>query len=177
MRAALLALLAAAAAACASPGPAQPSPAVDAARYMGRWYEIARYPHWFERGCVAVTADYALNPDGSVAVLNTCRVGSPDGPVRTARGTAWRTDATGSRYKVSFFRPFTGPYWIVALDPDYRWALVGHPRRSSLWILSRTPRLPPQTEAAILKTAAGLGYDTRRLVRDRPLARSSLLSR
>ena len=143
----------------------QPMPRIEVSRYMGRWYEIARYPQWFERGCHAVTADYSLRPDGSVAVVNTCRQGSVDGPVKTARAKAWPVDPGNSRFKVRFFWPFDGDYWIIMADPAYRWAVVGHPRRTSLWILSRTPALPDGVEAEILRKVAALGYDPARLER------------
>lgn len=149
----------------AVPLDSQPMPRVEIPRYLGRWYEIARYPQWFERDCHAVTADYSLNPDGSIAVLNTCRRGSVSGPVKTAKAKAWPIHPGNSRLKVRFFWPFRGDYWIVLLDPEYRWAVVGHPRRSSLWILSRTPSLAAGVEAEILRQVAALGYDTARLER------------
>lgn len=150
-----------------APLDSQPMPRVDAARYMGRWYEIARMPSRFEKGCDGVTADYALQKDGSVSVLNTCRKGGPQGPARTAKAKAWSVHESGSRYLVSFFRPFKAPYWIIDLDPDYRWAAVGHPERKYLWILSREPSLPPETEAALLERLKAMGYDVDRLERPR----------
>lgn len=148
-----------------APYDSQPMPKVDAARYMGKWYEVARYPNRFERGCDGVTAEYALQKDGSVSVLNTCHKGGPAGPARTAKAKAWRLEESGSRYAVSFLRPFKAPYWIIDLDPQYRWAAVGHPERKYLWILSREPVLPPATEAALLERLRALGYDTDRLER------------
>lgn len=145
----------------------QPMPRVDAARYMGKWYEIARLPNRFERGCDGVTAEYAAQKDGSVSVLNTCRKGGPQGPASTAKAKAWSVHESGSRYQVSFFRPFKAPYWIIDLDPEYRWAAVGHPERKFLWILSRAPSLPPETEAPLLERLKALGYDTGRLERPR----------
>ncbi len=141
-------------------------PHVQLSRYMGRWYEIARYPKWFEKNCYGVTADYALRPDGTLSVLNTCHEGSSRGPVRTASGRAWKTGASNARLRVRFFWPFSSPYWIIELDPDYRWAVVGHPQRKYLWILSRTPKLPQKVEAGILKRLAALGYDVSKLKLD-----------
>ena len=150
--------------ACAkAPLDSQPMPRVDVPRYMGRWYEIARYPQRFEKGCAGVTAEYALRPDGSVSVLNTCRQGGLQGPVRTASARAWSVDPSGSRCEVSFFRPFKAPYWIVGLDPDYRWALVGHPKREYFWLLSRAPVMAEADRKAALDEAARLGYDLARL--------------
>jgi apolipoprotein D and lipocalin family protein len=150
-----------------APFDSQPMPKVDAARYMGKWYEIARMPSRFERGCDGVTAEYALQKDGSVSVLNTCHEGGPKGPARTAKAKAWGVHESGSRYQVSFFRPFKAPYWIIDLDPEYRWVAVGHPERKYLWILSREPSLPPGTEAALLARLQALGYDIGRLERPR----------
>ena len=143
----------------------QPMPQLDLKRYMGRWYEIARYPKWFERNCHAVTADYALQADGTVSVLNSCRKGSVTGRLTTAKAKAWSVHPSQSRFKVRFFWPFNGPYWIIAVDPEYRWAVVGHPKRSSLWLLSRTPRLDPAVEDAIMKKLLALGYDPSKLER------------
>ena len=160
----LLALAAALLAACArAPLDSQPMPRVEIPRYMGKWYEIARYPQRFEKGCAGVTAEYALRPDGSVSVLNTCRQGGPQGPARTASARAWSVDPSGSRFEVSFFRPFKAPYWIVGLGPDYRWALVGHPERKYFWLLSRTPAMAEADRKAALDEAARLGYDLSRL--------------
>lgn len=162
MRRALL--LAALLGACAkAPLDSQPMPRVDVPRYMGKWYEIARYPQRFEKGCAGVTAEYALRPDGSVTLLNTCRQGGLQGPARTATARAWSVDPSGSRFEVSFFRPFKAPYWIVGLGPDYRWALVGHPRREYFWLLSRTPAMTEDDRKAALDEAARLGYDLSRL--------------
>lgn len=140
-------------------------PSVETAKYMGKWYEIARLPNRFEKGCDGVTAEYALHKDGTVSVVNTCRKGGPEGPARTASAKAWRVDPSGSRYKVSFFRPFKAPYWIIELDPQYRWAAVGHPDRKYLWILSREKTLPPGVEKDLLAKLQALGYDTSRLER------------
>lgn len=151
--------------AAAAPFDSQPMPKVDLPRYMGRWYEVARYPQRFERGCHGVTADYALRPDGRVSVVNTCRKGSLSGPVKTARAVGWSVEPANSRFRVRFFWPFTAPYWVVALDPEYRWAMVGHPGRKAFWLLSRTPRLPPALEAELLGKMRELGYDPARLER------------
>lgn len=151
--------------AAAAPSDSQPMPKVDLTRYMGRWYEVARYPHRFEKDCHGVTADYSLRPDGRVSVLNTCRKGSLAGPVKTARAVGWAVEPGNSRFRVRFFWPFSAPYWVVDLDPDYGWALVGHPERRFFWILSRTPRLAPDVEARLLARMRELGYDPARLER------------
>lgn len=147
------------------PFDSQPMPRVETEKYMGKWYEIARLPNRFEKGCQGVTAEYALQKDGTVSVLNTCRQDGPQGPARTAKATAWSVDPSGSRYEVSFFRPFKAPYWIIDLDAQYRWAAVGHPARKYLWILAREKSLPPDIEKELLARLQALGYDTARLER------------
>jgi apolipoprotein D and lipocalin family protein len=124
---------------------------VDLDRYLGKWYEIASFPQRFQRGCVASTATYTRREDGRIGVLNECRNGSFDGELRRAEGVAWVADEGGSRarLKVQFFWPFHGDYWIIDLDPEYRYAAVGHPSRDYLWILSRTPTLDPTLYRAL----------------------------
>ena len=139
---------------------------VDLSRYAGTWYEIASYPKWFQRGCVATQATYALRPNGQVEVLNACREERLDGKVRQAKGKAWVVDkATNAKLKVQFFWPFRGDYWIVALDPEYRWTVVGDPARASCWILSRTRTLDDGTFAAIVDRVRALGFEPERLRR------------
>lgn len=116
---------------------------VDLPRYMGVWYEVARLPQGFQKGCTATRAEYFLREDGKVDVLNVCRFGSTKGPIRVARGTARVVEpATGAKLKVSFAWPFEGDYWIFRLDEDYRYAAVGSPDRKALWFLSREPSMP-----------------------------------
>jgi apolipoprotein D and lipocalin family protein len=138
----------------------------DLARYLGTWYEIAKYPVWFEDGLVGVEAEYTLREDGDVRVLNSGFEGTFDGERDTAEGHAWVPDpAEPAKLEVRFFWPFTGDYWVIALDPDYRWSVVGEPGRGYLWILSRTPTLPETTYLAIVKRIHDLGYDTTRIER------------
>lgn len=139
---------------------------VDLERYTGLWYEIAAFPQRFQRGCTATTATYALREDGELDVVNRCRKGSPDGPedVATARARI-ASEETNAKLKVNFFGPFWGDYWIIDLGPDYEYAVVGHPSRDYLWILSRTPTLPEATYRSIVERLAAQGYETDRLVR------------
>lgn len=133
---------------------------VDLERYAGTWYEIASYPNRFQEGCVATTATYTPREDGRIDVINRCRDGALDGPERVAEGVARVVDEeSNARLKVSFFWPFSGDYWIIGLDEDYQWAVVGHPRRKYLWILARTPELQPQTRARIDELIKNRGYE------------------
>lgn len=141
-------------------------PKVDLARYAGVWHEIARYPHRFQQDCYASQATYTPRSDGRIDVLNECRQGAPDGPRRTAEGVAAVADpTTNAKLRVSFFWPFYGDYWVIDLGPEYEYAVVGHPSRKYLWILSRTPTLPPATYEAILARLRAVGYDTDKLIR------------
>jgi apolipoprotein D and lipocalin family protein len=154
--------------ACQSAGP--PLEVVepfDLDRYLGRWYEIASFPQRFQEGCVATTATYSRREDGRIRVLNACRDESFDGALRRAEGVARVADAAGSpaKLEVSFFWPFHGDYWVIALDPAYRWAVVGHPSREYLWILSRTRSLEPEVYDGILARVRAQGYDLERLNR------------
>lgn len=138
--------------------------ALDLERYLGTWYEIAKYPNAFEKGLMAVTAEYSLREDGTVRVLNSGLQGSFDGERKSAEGKAWVPDPTApAKLRVEFFWPFAAGYWVIALDPDYRWAVVGEPDRRFLWILSRTPILPEATVAALVQRIRELGYDPGRL--------------
>lgn len=166
--ASLVIAIAAALAACSGaagkdPVP-QPAKPVDLGLYLGRWYELARYDMVFERGCEGVTADYSLRPDGKVRVLNTCRKGAPDGPVKTAEGKARVVAGSdGAKLKVSFFGPFWADYWVLDRADDYSWAIVGEPSRKYLWILSRDATPGPEATAALVARVSALGYDTGRL--------------
>jgi apolipoprotein D and lipocalin family protein len=148
-------------AACRAEGPPLATVSdVDLDRYLGTWFEIARYEAPFQEGCTATTATYSLRDDGLIRVENRCRVDRPDGPLREAEGKARIVEAaTGAKLKVTFFWPFWADYWVIGLDPDYQWAVVGEPGRKYLWILSRTPTLPEATLDEILRLVADRGYD------------------
>lgn len=160
--AALLAL-----AGCASgPGtPAAPLPtvaSVDLARYAGAWYEVASLPNRFQKQCVADTQARYRQTGADIEVVNRCR--TADGKVDDITGVAKVVpDSGNAKLRVSFFRPFYGDYWILALGggADYGWVLVGEPKRQFGWVLSRTPQLPPSELDAALARAEALGYDRR----------------
>lgn len=147
----------------AVPAPAQ---SVDLERYLGRWYELARYEARFQRGCEAVTADYSLQPDGMVRVLNSCHQGGVDGKLKTTEGKAQVVPGSeNAKLRVSFFGPFYGNYWVLDHDPDYQWSIVGEPSGRYLWLLSRTPHPTVDMRRQIEVRAAELGYDLRMLRR------------
>lgn len=150
----------------ASTAPLTAVDALDVQRYVGTWHEIARYPNWFQRKCVGqVTADYALDSDGSLKVLNRCRLANDD--FDEAKGTALQQGGTTSaRLKVSFapawlsFIPFLwGDYWVIDIDADYQLAAVSEPGRDYLWVLSKTPRVDPARYQALLERLAARGFD------------------
>jgi len=135
-------------------------PSVDLARYAGKWYEIARLPNRFQRSCASdTTASYTLRPDGKITVVNACR--TSEGKAKTATGTARVASGKepNTKLEVTFFWPFYGNYWIIDLDPDYKWAVVGEPDRKYFWILSREPRLDDTLYQQILDRAKQQGYD------------------
>ena len=161
----LLPLLAALIVGCTGiPDGLQPVTGFQIERYFGTWYEIARLDHSFERGLSDVSAVYAPRPEGGVSVLN--RGFNPEkNEWKEALGKAEFIDdtQTGS-LKVSFFGPFYGGYHIIALDSDYRWSLVAGPSRDYLWILARDRQLSDTQKTALLKTAAGFGFETDKLI-------------
>ena len=137
---------------------------VDLERYVGTWFEIATIPQRFQKGCVGVTATYTLRPDGKIRVINRCRKETLDGKLKEVEGKAWVVDkTTNAKLKVQFFWPFSGAYWIIELDPDYRWAVVGHPNRNYLWILSRAPQMDPALYDDLISRIGNKGYDIARI--------------
>lgn len=136
-----------------------PAKSVDLSRYLGKWYELARYEQGFQKDCDGVTAEYSLRDDGKIDVLNTCR--KPDGGIDTAKGKAKVVDtATGAKLKVSFFGPFYGDYWVLDRAEDYSWAVVGDPSGRYLWLLARDATPNDAEFAALVGRAAALGYNT-----------------
>ena len=138
---------------------------VDLDRYLGRWYEIARFENSFEKGCYGVTATYSRKADGSIKVLNRCLQGSLTGPEEIAEGSATVADkATNAKLNVSFFWPFSGDYWVIGLADDYSWALVGEPSGRYLWILARTSQITPELRAELIAKLQAKGYNTNALI-------------
>lgn len=160
-----LALTAALLAGCGTRHPQLPTvAAVDLDRYSGTWYEIARLPNRFQSMCAADTQATYRQDGKDISVVNRCR--TEKGEIEQADGVARVVaDSRGAKLRVSFFRPFYGDYWILELDPAYRWVLVGEPRRRYAWVLAREPRLDEATLDALLDRAAALGFDRRAFVR------------
>jgi apolipoprotein D and lipocalin family protein len=141
----------------------KPIPQFDLKRYLGRWYEVARFEHRFERGLSKAIAEYTLNADGTIKVVNTA-FDSRHNKQKQIVGKA-KVTATQGLLKVSFFWIFYSDYRVLAIGDNYEWALVGGGTSTKyLWILSRTPRLEATTIAMITAEAERRGYDTSRLV-------------
>lgn len=161
--AALLSVLALSACATHTPAGVQPV-AFDADRYGGRWYEVARIDHRFEKGLVRTSAYYSRNADGTLTVVN--RGFDPKRNVwKESVGKARFTGSpTEAALKVSFFGPFYGGYNVVALDPQYRWAMVVGSSLDYFWILSRTPTLPDDVKEQLMAQARAIGVDEQRVL-------------
>ncbi len=138
---------------------------VDLERYLGKWYEIARYPHSFEKGCYAATAFYEKIDAESIKVTNKCRKNSFDGKLIDAVGRATVADKlTKAKLQVQFFWPFKGNYWIIELDEDYQYAVVSEPNRQYLWILSRSPKMSSKTLEELKANLRKQGFDLSYLI-------------
>lgn len=139
----------------------QPAKAVEIEKYLGKWYEIARYENRFEKDCEAVTAEYNKLPDGKVGIKNSCRKNGIDGPLEVADGKAKIVEGSNNtKFKVSFWGPlYVGNYWILDRADDYSWAIVGEPSGRYLWILSRKAPLSEKERKALYTKAKKLNYD------------------
>ncbi len=147
------------------PKTVEPVDSFELNRYLGKWYEVARLDHSFERGLESVTAEYAMRKNGGVSVLN--RGYSPEaGEWETAEGKAYFVDDENVGYlKVSFFGPFYGSYVVFELDQeDYQYAFVSGPDTSYLWLLSRTPKPQPEIIDKFVRMAKERGFDVSQLI-------------
>ena len=152
----------------------EPLKQIDLKRYLGQWHEIAHLPMFFQRQCVDnISAAYGLLPDGQVSVHNACR--TRDGEMDASDGVARTTPVAGAlkvRFAPSWLTwvPWVwADYWVLDVDPEYRWALVGSPSRNYLWVLSRDPHMQRSQFEALRHRAAERGYPTERLVMSAPL--------
>lgn len=144
---------------------------VDIEKYLGTWYEIARFDHRFERGLVGVTANYSMRDDGLIKVVNSGYKGSLNGPKSEAIGKAKIPDANNpSKLKVAFFWFFYADYFILELDENYQWAVIGSKSDDYLWILSRTPQIETSLYDNLIQKISKRGYNTHQLIRvEQPL--------
>jgi len=133
---------------------------VDIAKYCGKWYEIASYPTRFQKGCHCTTAEYTLSDKGYVIVENRCNRDSVNGKISHIKGKAFVVQNSGNaKLKVQFFWPFRAKYWIIDLADDYSYAVVSHPNKKYLWILSRTPKMDNLVYEQILSRLKAKGFD------------------
>ncbi|TBV02302.1 hypothetical protein DNK34_19520, partial [Pseudomonas dryadis] len=171
----MLALAAVVLAGCANSGtgvvPPQTVKTVDLQRYQGTWYEVARLPMFFQRNCAQSEAHYALQEDGSMAVSNRCLTREGDWTQVQGRAVP-QVEGQTDKLWVTFDNGFSrllpgvskGEYWVLELDDDYQVALVGHPNRKYLWLLSRTPQIADEVRDELLTVARRQGYDTDELI-------------
>ena len=137
---------------------------VDLEKYAGTWYEIASFPQRFQKGCHCTTATYTKSDKDYIIVENRCRKDSVNGKESYIKGKAFIDPGTGNaKLKVQFFWPFKGKYWIIDLADDYSYAVVGHPNRAYLWILSRTPKMDKNTYEEIVGRIKEKKFDISKL--------------
>ncbi len=142
----------------------QTVPYVDLNKYAGKWYEIASYPQRFQKGCHCTTAEYTLSTKGYMIVENRCNKDSIDGKMAYIKGKAFVQKNSGNaKLKVQFFWPFKGKYWIIDLDHDYSYAVVSHPNKKYLWVLSRTPKIDQTIYQQILIRLKEKGFNISKL--------------
>jgi apolipoprotein D and lipocalin family protein len=141
-------------------------PSVDLEKYLGLWYEIASFPASFQKGCHCSTAEYQLVPNKKyLRVINKClKIKNSGSKMSVAKGKAFVVKGSGNaRLKVQFLWPFRGDYYIIVLDDNYRYVVVGHPKRKYLWILSREPYMASDTYSGLVERVKEKGYDISRL--------------
>ena len=138
----------------------QTVPNVDINRYSGKWYEIASFPQRFQKGCHCTTAEYTVSENGYVIVENKCNRDSIDGKQTSIKGKAFVEKNSGNaKLKVQFFWPFRAKYWIIDLAEDYSYAVVSHPSKKYLWILSREPKMDDAVYQTIISRLKEKGFD------------------
>jgi apolipoprotein D and lipocalin family protein len=148
---------------------------LDIQRYLGTWYEIARYDHRFERGMAGVSATYSMRNDGKIKVVNSGYKGGLDGKFSKAIGKAKIPNPDEpARLKVSFFWFFYGDYYVMELDGNYQWAVIGSSSDKYLWILSRSTQMEESLYNNLLNKLKARGYDTSKLikVKQKPLKKN-----
>ena len=144
----------------------QTVPYVDLKKYAGKWHEIASFPQRFQKGCTSTTATYTLTDKNYVVVENSCNKDSVDGKESSVQGKAFvEANSGNAKLKVQFFWPFKGKYWIIDLADDYSYAVVGHPNRKYLWILSRTAIMDEDIYQQIIARTKEKGFDISKIKR------------
>lgn len=139
---------------------------VDINKYKGTWYEIARLPNFFEKKLKCISANYTLREDGKITVVNAGNYISDPQKATSSKGVAWIPDKNSpAKLKVQFFWPFSGDYWILYLDKDYRYVLVGDPSYKYLWILARERKMDETTYKLLIQKAIDSGYDVKSIIR------------
>ena len=139
---------------------------LDINKYAGTWYEIARLPNSFEKNLDCVSATYTLKKDGKVEVYNKGYIINDHKKVKEIKGVAWVPDPKyPAKLKVRFFWPFSGKYWVIALDSNYRYALVGDPSRKFLWILCREKTLDENIYKKLLEVAQKKDFNTSKIIK------------
>ncbi len=141
-------------------------PEVEIDRYLGKWFEIASFPQKFQKGCHCTTAEYSMSEKEYLVIENRCNRDSVTGKQSYIKGKAFVMKNSGNaKLKVQFFWPFRGKYWIIDLADDYSYAVVGHPNRKYLWILSRNPKINDKIYNQIVSRIKEKGFDTNILVK------------
>ena len=139
---------------------------VDLQKYAGKWFEIASFPQRFQKGCNCTTAEYTLTSKNYLIVENRCKKDSLNGKSLYIKGKVFSEKNTGNaKLKVQFFWPFKGKYWIIDLAADYSYAVVGHPNRNYLWILSRTASMDNVVYQEIVSRIEANGYDVSKILK------------
>jgi len=142
----------------------QTVPNVDLKKYAGKWYEIASYPQYFQKGCHCTTAEYTLSEKGYVIVENRCNRDSVNGKQSYIKGKAFVEEGSGNaKLKVQFFWPFKAKYWIIDLATDYSYTVVSHPNKKYLWILSRKSKIDDTLYQQIISKLKSKGFDLSKL--------------
>lgn len=145
----------------------QNAPPLDPARYVGRWYEVARLPNKFQDKCAAATSDWTRQPNGQFDVVQTCRIGSPTGPLKVWRGAGRIVDPATSLFRIGFFGGFVHmDYKIMDRAEDYSWCILTNGNPKYVWIMSRRASVPVSQKSALIARARRLGFDVSGLVYD-----------
>jgi apolipoprotein D and lipocalin family protein len=138
---------------------------LDLKKFQGTWYEIAHNPWFPEKGCFSMIAHYKLIEDNNIEVTNICRKNGFDGEISKVTGKAWLAEpGIKAKWEVQFIWPFTLDYWVIDLEENYNYAVIGEPDRDNLWILSRKPIIEKGLLSKIIETTKSKGYDLSNLI-------------